>query len=107
MIIVIQSNLFNRVNTYLVCHGDVGAPVQRFCNLYLLRCPCSCVVCKHYYAYIHELTVSICCALLPFFSVYHNNITVSETEKIMTCICGKRRGKLNSTNWKRHLDNCN
>lgn len=29
-----------------------------------------------------------------------------ETEKTMTCVCGKQRGKLNSPNWKKHIDNC-
>jgi len=27
------------------------------------------------------------------------------SEKLI-CICGKKREQLNSTNWKRHLDNC-
>jgi hypothetical protein len=31
---------------------------------------------------------------------------MSETEKMLSCVCGKHRGKLNNTNWKRHLDNC-
>jgi hypothetical protein len=29
-----------------------------------------------------------------------------ETKKTMTCVCRKQRGKLNSPNWKKHIDNC-